>query len=68
MPKRMVFVNYDKCHPEQCDSGICKAVLACPHRLLKQEAPYEVPMPYQSLCQDCSGCVLACPSKAIELL
>ncbi len=67
MPKKMVLVNYDKCQPEQCDSGTCKAVLACPHKLLQQEKPYEPPMPHPSLCRNCVRCVLACQAKAIEL-
>ncbi|MBI4283643.1 MAG: hypothetical protein HY663_04150 [Chloroflexi bacterium] len=67
MPKKMAVVHYGKCHPEHCDSGICVAALACPHRLLKQEAPYEIPMPSPSICQNCARCVLACPLRAIEL-
>ena len=48
MPGKMALVNYHQCHPEECDKGICVAALACSHKLLKQEAPYEIPMP-QSL-------------------
>ncbi|MCL5985769.1 MAG: 4Fe-4S binding protein [Actinobacteria bacterium] len=67
MPKKIVLINYDKCHPEHCDTGICKAVLVCHYKLLKQEMPYEAPMPYQSLCQGCGKCVMVCPLKAIQL-
>ena len=67
MPKKMALVDYGKCHPEYCDSGICAAVLSCPHKLFQQEAPYEVPMPNPSLCQGCGKCTLACPLKAIQL-
>lgn len=63
----MVVVHYSKCHPEHCDKGICAAVLTCPRNLLKQEAPYEVPMPAPSLCPGCAKCVLACPFKVIQL-
>ena len=68
MPQKMVVVNYTKCHPEHCDNGTCAAVLACPHKLLKQEVPYEAPMPNPSICQGCAKCVVACPLKAIELV
>lgn len=44
MPQKMVVVNYNKCRPEYCDNGICAAALVCPHKLLKQEAPYEIPI------------------------
>ena len=68
MPRKMVIVDYNKCRPEYCDNGICAAALACPHKLLKQEAPYEIPMPSPSICKDCAKCVLACPFRAIELM
>jgi len=68
MPKKMAVVNYHKCRPEQCDSGVCAAVSACPRKLLKQEAPHEAPMPSPYACQNCAKCVLACPLKAIELM
>ena len=68
MPKQMVAVNYNKCRPQSCDSGICAAALACPHRLLIQEEAYQIPLPAPSACPDCARCVLACPLKAIELI
>ena len=67
MPKKMAVVDYNKCRPEQCDSGTCAAALACPHKLLQQEAAYGIPMPDPSICKDCARCVLACPLGAIEL-
>ena len=67
MPQKIAFIDYGRCHTEHCDSGICKAVLACPHKLLEQEAPYEAPMPNTSLCQGCAKCVMACPLKAVQL-
>jgi len=69
MPSKMALVDYKKCHPEKCDSGVCAAVLACSHKLLKQiEGPYEMPMTHPSLCQGCGDCVRACPLKAIEIV
>ena len=53
---------------DECDSGICAAALACSHKLLKQEAPYEIPMPDPSLCQGCGDCVQACPLKAMQIV
>ena len=67
MPSKMTLVDPYKCHPEKCDSGVCAAVLACSHKLLKQEAPYEMPMTHPSLCQGCGDCVRACPLKAIKI-
>ncbi len=66
MPSKMALVNYNKCRPDQCDRGVCAAVLACSHKLLKQEAAYEIPMTDPFLCQGCGDCVRACHLKAIE--
>jgi Fe-S-cluster-containing hydrogenase component 2 len=68
MPSKMALVDYKRCHPEKCDSGVCAAVLACSHKLLKQEAPYEMPMTDPSVCQGCGDCVRACPLKAIKIV
>jgi len=43
VPKQMAMVDYGKCQPEKCDEGICLVALACPNKILKQEAPYEMP-------------------------
>jgi len=68
MASKMALLDYNQCHPERCDSGVCLAALACTHKLLKQEAPYEIPMPNPSLCQGCGDCVRACPLKAIRIV
>jgi translation initiation factor RLI1 len=68
MPGKIALVDYKKCHPESCDSGVCAAVLACSHELLKQEVPYDVPMTDPSVCQGCGDCVRACSLKAIEVV
>ena len=67
MPSKIALVDYDKCHPENCDSGRCVAALACTHKLLKQETLYEMPMTEPSVCQGCGDCVRACPLKAIQI-
>lgn len=68
MLKKMAVIDFSRCLPEQCDSGICAASLACPHKLLKQEAVNEIPMAHpSSICQGCAKCVVACPLKAIQI-
>ncbi|MDP2917013.1 MAG: 4Fe-4S ferredoxin [Dehalococcoidia bacterium] len=65
MPQKALVV-FDRCHPELCSKeGICAAAQACPRKLLKQEAPYQIPLPDPSICQACVECVRACPLKAI---
>jgi len=68
MAKQTAVVDYEKCHPEKCDKGICLAVLACPNKVLRQEAPYEMPDPNPSMCVGCSLCAQACPLKAIRMM
>jgi len=65
---KTALVDYNRCHPEKCDSGICAAVAACSHKLLKQDSPYEIPMTYPSVCQGCGDCVRACSLKAIKIV
>jgi translation initiation factor RLI1 len=67
MPSKVALVQYDKCHPESCADGVCAAAAACTHKLLKQEAPHEIPMPHPSLCRGCADCVRACPLGAIRI-
>jgi translation initiation factor RLI1 len=67
MPGKIALVDYNKCLPDKCDNGICAAALACSHKLLKQEAPYEIPMTAPSVCQGCGDCVRACHLKAIKI-
>ncbi len=68
MAMKAALVDFNKCFPENCPSGVCAAALACPRKLLQQEAHYEIPMPDPSLCQGCGDCVRACPSRAIRLV
>jgi len=68
MPSKVALINFNRCHPEKCKNGICVAAQACTHKLLKQETPYEIPMPDPSLCKGCSDCVRACPLKAIKIV
>lgn len=68
MPKQIAMIDYGKCQPEKCDQGICLAVLACPNKVLKQEAAYEMPDPSPSMCVGCGLCAQACPLKAIRVM
>ena len=68
MPDKIAIVDFNKCHPEECGDGVCLASLACPHKLIKQEAPYETPMFHPSTCQGCSECAKAYPLEAIRIV
>lgn len=68
MPSNFARIDYEKCHPEKCDSGVCAAVLACSLKLIKQEASYETPMIDASACLLCGDCVRACPLRAISMV
>jgi translation initiation factor RLI1 len=68
VPKPIAVVNYQACQPEKCDKGICAAVLACPNKVLKQEAPYEMPDPNPTMCVGCGKCAQACALKAIRMM
>ena len=68
-PRRPVAVlDYSKCHPKKCDKGICAAVDACPVKVIKQEAPYELPEIVQHMCVGYEYCVKACPLGAIRMM
>jgi translation initiation factor RLI1 len=68
MPRKMALINYNKCRPQECDSGICAAAKACPRKLLTQETSCEAPMPDPFLCRGCGECVTACPLRAIAVV
>ncbi|MGP8080263.1 MAG: hypothetical protein ACLPVI_07105 [Dehalococcoidales bacterium] len=67
MTGKIILVNFAKCHPKNCENGICKAAGACNYKLLKQEKPYEIPMAASFICRGCGDCVRACPLKAIVI-
>ena len=68
MPGKMALVDYNKCSPGQCENGVCAAAVACTRKLLKQEAPFDVPMTDPFLCRACGDCVRVCPMKAIQIM
>ena len=67
MPGKMALVQFDKCQPCNCQDGKCLAVLACKHKLIKQEKPGDIPMFSPSSCEGCGECVRGCPQKAVQI-
>ncbi|MCK4242081.1 MAG: hypothetical protein KAX23_00885 [Dehalococcoidia bacterium] len=69
MPKKVAAVVYEKCHPDNCDHGVCLAALACEYENLIQLRPYEEPeVNPAKWCHGCAECAKACPLKAIKML
>jgi Fe-S-cluster-containing hydrogenase component 2 len=68
MPKKIIVIDYHACHPEQCEDGICKAILECERKLITQEAPYEMPDIKSSMCLGCALCMRVCLNGAIRML
>jgi translation initiation factor RLI1 len=68
MVKKISLVDYSKCCPEKCGEGICLAALACPYKVLRQEARYEMPDMHQELCMGCNDCGVACLLNAIRVV
>ena len=67
--QKWVEVNFKKCEPKKCDpkKGICIAAQVCPHDILEQEEPFDMPMHFsRDMCIGCNDCVKACPLKAIQ--
>ena len=61
-------MDYERCDPESCEDGICAAAKVCEKKVLRQEAPGEMPDIYPSLCLGCIDCIVACPRDAIRLM
>jgi len=64
---RMAVIDFNRCLPGECNSGVCPAVLACRRKILIQEKPGEIPMVNPAICRACSDCVRACPRSAIRI-
>lgn len=66
MPQPVACVGAQRCDPGGCDGGTCTALPLCQRRVLRQEAPGEVPFITQpQLCRGCFLCLPACPQGAI---
>lgn len=68
MPKPKAIIDYTRCHPERCDTGVCVAIDECPHEVLMQDAPWEVPYVVQKFCVGCGKCSIVCPFRAIKII
>ncbi|MFC1957430.1 4Fe-4S binding protein [Chloroflexota bacterium] len=68
MTGKIAIVDFNKCHPEECENGVCQAAQACSRKLLKQDAAHEPPMTDPALCRACGDCLRACPLKAIQII
>ena len=68
MAIKTALLDFNKCHPERCPEGVCPAVALCPSKLLRQEAPFSIPMPEPFGCRACGECVRACPERAISIV
>jgi len=68
MPKPKAVIDYIKCHPERCDAGVCAGVSECPHGILIQDTPWEIPYILQDFCVGCGKCSTVCPFKAIKMI
>jgi translation initiation factor RLI1 len=69
MAKKVAVVDYNMCHPEQCDGGVCLAAVECEHGSLIQTDPYETPeVNPAKWCHGCAKCSTACPLKAIRMV
>ena len=67
MVKKMALVNFNNCYLEACESGVCAAAQACKLKLLRQDAPYTIPMADPFSCRACGDCVRACPLHAVQI-
>ncbi|HBF43344.1 MAG TPA: hypothetical protein DDW42_06885 [Desulfobacteraceae bacterium] len=68
--KSFALVNYKICNPIKCDpeEGICAAVPACSHKVIKQiDGVFEPPIVFQDMCMGCWDCVEACQLDAIQM-
>ncbi|MCS6907316.1 MAG: 4Fe-4S binding protein [Anaerolineales bacterium] len=68
MPKTAVILDYQRCDPDQCEQGICRAAMLCKRKVINQEQPFEPPQLDPALCLGCAICITACPTKALGVL
>ncbi|MBA3029744.1 MAG: hypothetical protein FP816_13195 [Desulfobacteraceae bacterium] len=68
--KTFAAIDYGMCDAKNCDpdNGVCAAVLACTHKVIKQmDGAFESPIIFQDLCMGCWDCIEACPAHAIQI-
>ena len=67
--KSFAMVDYERCAPGECDpqNGVCAAVAACTHKVLKQiDDAFNPPIIFHDMCMGCWDCIAACPLGAIQ--
>lgn len=67
--KSFAMVDYDRCNPSACNpgEGVCAAVAACTHKVVKQiDGVFNPPMIFHDMCMGCWDCIEACPLDAIQ--
>jgi len=68
--KSFALVEYTICDPTKCnpDVGLCAAVSACSHTVIKQlDGVFEPPIVFQDMCLGCLDCVEACQLDAVHM-
>ena len=68
MPRKRSMVDYGRCKPDRCEGGVCLAAQACPNKVMRQEAPYEMPDVHPTMCVGCGMCMQACPLGAVRVM
>lgn len=68
MPQPKVVLDYSRCDPSHCEGGTCAAAQVCERKVLRQEAPGEMPDFYPNMCLGCTDCLDACPQGAIRMM
>ncbi len=68
MPQPKIVLDYSRCDPESCEDGICAAARVCKKKVLRQEAPGELPDFFPNMCLGCSDCISECPHRALRMM
>ena len=68
MPNKFALVTFGHYPPEECPGGQWAALLVCPHKLIQQETPDEIPMFHPATCREYGDCARACPLRAVRVV
>lgn len=67
MPNKLALVTFDQYHPEECPGGQWAALLVCPHKLIQQEAPDEIPMFNPTTCREYGDYARTCHLRTVRV-